>query len=119
MGKEVVPSLFSSLVMNALVKSPGFLNVIYVLLAFQLISAAVMTLMQQSSVVSVHYTACWQCSVNNLVSSWQVLMNVLKKHIVVESTLNVLINPEALLVRARLDILGILTVKDVLVNLTS
>lgn len=57
MGKEVALSLFSSLAMNAQVSSPDFLTVIHVLLAFQRISVVAMLQMQQSSVVSVHYTA--------------------------------------------------------------
>ena len=117
MGKEVALSLFNSLVMNALVESPDFLNVIHFLLAFQLISAAVMTLMQQSSVVSVHHTAGWQYSVNAIEFGFilQVLMNVLKEQITVERTLSVLIYPEVLLVCAWLAILGT-HMKDALVN---
>lgn len=70
MGKEVAQSLFSSLAVDARVQSPDFLTVIHFLLAFHLISAAAITLMQRSSVVSVHHSAISVQSVSpSLVSS--------------------------------------------------
>lgn len=57
MGKEVVLSMYSSRAMNAQVESPDSLTVISVLLAFQLIFAAAILVMQQLSVVIGHYTA--------------------------------------------------------------
>ena len=72
MDEEVAQSLFSSLAVDARVDllSPDFLTVIHFLLAFHLISAVAMTLMQRSSVVSVRHTAINVQSVSlSLVSS--------------------------------------------------